>query len=269
MPAVRVVIRRSSTHPTGKICLQQRQRRHQRWRTEKIRADTAEGKQTQQSSGSGSSSSSSSSPKSTAGGGDDALAPGSVAGAEEAAKPGKRQIKLRVLPPSEEGRSKEKEGFPTAGAPAVTAAVAAAAGDGAEEGREEAIEATDEGVSSPMDSGDSSSVVKGGKEAAMARLAGAQGGVNEGANDGDDGGEGPSPMEVSAPTVSLAGSGSGYESVAEGDDGAAAETSASGGSGLGADEVECAGGDPSGLNTVACDEDGGTEGVDQGSHDAK
>ena len=44
MPAVRVVIRRSSTHPTGKICLQQRQRRHQRWRTEKIRADTAEGK---------------------------------------------------------------------------------------------------------------------------------------------------------------------------------------------------------------------------------
>lgn len=217
-------------------------------------------------SSSSNSNSGSSSPRSAISGGNELASDPAVGAAQDAAKPGKRQIKLRVLPPSEDGRRKEKAGFTATATPVASAAV-----DGAGEGREQAAEAMEEEESSLLDGSDSSScVAERGKEAAaaaMGRLAGAQGAVDEAPNE-DDGSDGPSPMDVPAPTASSAGSGSGYGSVAEGEECADEQTSGSAGSSFGAGEAADAAGEPSFFSAVARDEDGGTEGADEGSPNA-
>ncbi|CAB1116960.1 unnamed protein product [Ectocarpus sp. CCAP 1310/34] len=172
------------------------------------------GKDDSGSGGVGEPKSNSSSPASAAGGIDGAgSGPAAGAGARIEAKPEKRQIKLRLLPPSEAGPKEEKgDGDPGQDAHGQQA------GQQAEGGRDAGAACTGpsytmaaEGTASRAgdSSGDGSSsmaavMAMGGKEAAMASLAGARGtgSVREqdGVHAGSKGGGGPAPMDATAST---------------------------------------------------------------------
>ena len=168
--------------------------------------------------GGGSGSSNNSSPTNAASGSvgsasDAAAAAAAAAAADEGAvKPGKRQIKLRLLPPSQAlqgGRGKETVDDPER--PQEDRNSGGKEGGASEEVTDATVEDAPRGGVSP-------SSVASGKEAAMAQLAEAQGGEAEAkaGKNGEDaaGGERSVPMDVSAPDASSAGSGSG-----SGDDG--------------------------------------------------
>ena len=165
--------------------------------------------------GGGSGSSNNSSPTNAASGsvGSASDAAAAAAAADEGAvKPGKRQIKLRLLPPSQAlqgGRGKETVDDPER--PQEDRNSGGKEGGASEEVTDATVEDAPRGGVSP-------SSVASGKEAAMAQLAEAQGGEAEAkaGKNGEEaaGGERSVPMDVSAPDASSAGSGSG-----SGDDG--------------------------------------------------
>ncbi|CAM9093699.1 unnamed protein product [Ectocarpus fasciculatus] len=174
------------------------------------------GKDESGSGGVGEPKSNSSSPTSAAGGIDGAgLGPAAGAGAGVEAKPGKRQIKLRLLPPSEAGPKKENGG----GDPGQDAH-RQETGQQAEGGGDAGAACTGpshtvaaEGTASQAgdNSGDGASSVaavmaRGGKEAAMASMAGARGAGSvreqDGVDAGSKGGDSPAPMDATASTGS-------------------------------------------------------------------
>lgn len=171
-----------------------------------------------------------------------------AAGVGEAAKPGKKQIKLKLLLPSGVGKRKEKSSDDRD--PPAHPAGRQEAGKGVDE-------AVDEAASQQVDSDASSAaavMARGGKEAAMARLTGARGAVKIGVNDGGGESGGPAPMDMSVPTVScpaggVVGNGEGEEGVVGGATGAGG----SGGSVPGAGKAEDAEPDAFGLSAGAGD----------------
>ncbi|CAM9578292.1 unnamed protein product [Ectocarpus sp. 8 AP-2014] len=172
------------------------------------------GKDDSGSGGVGEPKSNSSSPTSAAGGIDGAgsgSAAGAGAGVE--AKPGKRQIKLRLLLPSEAGPKQEKgDGDPGQDAHRQQPGQQAEGGEDAGAactGPSYTVAAEGTASRASDSSGDGSSsmaavMARGGKEAAMASLAGARGtgSVREqdGVDAGSKGGDGPAPMDATAST---------------------------------------------------------------------
>lgn len=188
-------------------------------------------------------SSNSNSPTNSASGSAGSVSGAVAAAAEGAARLEKRQIKLRLLTPSEGGRGSEKTADPAAlGAPAPAAvenpqeARHNYSGEEEEDARGEVIDAMKEEEEDAPRAERPSSLATDGKGAAVAQLAEGQEEANAGKAGGDAGGNGPTTMGVSTPNVaSSTGSGSGS---GDGEDVAAIGADGSVGSASGAGEVD-------------------------------